>query len=183
MNIFIYACMHISIPSTKTEVPCAGILYIYYIYIYIFCIKALLRLDQDYWFQDPECGTVSSLKHSEHKQLHVLKHRELQQLQQLQQLNALAVCAHTLLALLLQKCEYWRSWAAAGLIIDVLRTRAEKLGPLKAAALEKDGDVCSICLDVLQARSKLHALLHALLHAWKGWRRLLHLFRRLAGKE
>jgi hypothetical protein len=41
--------------------------------------------------------------------------------------------------------------AASRMIVDSLRARSEALGPLKAAALQEEGDVCSICLEHMQA--------------------------------
>ena len=46
----------------------------------------------------------------------------------------------------------------AHIIVDTLKTRAEALGPLKAAAMQRDGDVCSICLEPMQAGEQAIAL-------------------------
>jgi len=37
------------------------------------------------------------------------------------------------------------------MIVDTLKTRAEKLGPLKAASMRQEGEVCSICLEHMNA--------------------------------
>jgi hypothetical protein len=48
--------------------------------------------------------------------------------------------------------------AGAQMIVDTLKTRAEPLGPLKAAALASNDDVCAVCLDLLSAGERVIAL-------------------------
>ena len=48
--------------------------------------------------------------------------------------------------------------AGAKMIVDTLKTRAEPLGPLKAAALQRDEDVCAVCLDLMGAGERVIAL-------------------------